>query len=326
MSAARAAALVGLILMSAAGCRSVTGSDTRTPSDTPESARLVTTDIARFWTAFDQMTSAFDTLPLRRDYLDVGTDGLKDFTNRRWKDARTLAGMVWPRREYYASVRANTLRVAGLESDIRRIYRSLDTLYADAVFPDVYFAIGGMATGGTTGEHGLLIGTELFSRAADSPIGSLTPWQQSVVRSIDALPVIVAHELTHYQQRYGASPETLLATSIQEGSADFVGELLSGKTINDHLRVYGDAHEAELWRSFSMAMNGSDLSLWLYNGGAASGTDGRPADLGYYVGARITAAYFDKQTNKKQALRDILTIRDFGQFLNASGYAAKFAR
>ena len=105
-----------------------------------------------------------------------------------------------------------------------------------------------------------------------------------------------------------------------------MGELLSGKTINDHLRVYGDAHEAELWRSFSMAMNGSDLSLWLYNGGAASGTDGRPADLGYYVGARITAAYFDKQTNKKQALRDILTIRDFGQFLNARGYAAKFAR
>src|ERR1051325_3011515 len=79
-----------------ASCGSST--DLGAPASGPDAARLVTADIPRFWTAFDAMTSASDTLPLRRDYLDSGTDGLKDFTRLRWKDAKTLAGLVWPRR------------------------------------------------------------------------------------------------------------------------------------------------------------------------------------------------------------------------------------
>src|ERR1051325_3449416 len=292
------------LLPLAIACRSATG-----PESGPDSARLVTSDIARFWTAFDQMTSASDTLPLRRDYLDAGSDGLKDFTRLRWKDAKTLAGLVWPRRSYYSSVRANTLAGASLEPEVRRIYRMLDTSYADAVFPDVYFAIGGMGTGGTTSEHGLLIGTELFVLAADSPLSVLTAWQQSVVRSIDLLPAIVAHELTHYQQRYGGV-STLLAQSIREGCADFVSWILSGRTINEHLQEYGAAHEREIWLDFSQAMNGTDVSRWLYNGGDVTSASGRPADLGYYVGFRITQAYYERSGDRRRALRDILTIAD----------------
>ena len=32
-----------------------------------------------------------------------------------------------------------------------------------------------------------------------------------------------------------------------EGSADFIGEMIVGKIINDHLRAYGDLHEREFW-------------------------------------------------------------------------------
>jgi len=316
LSRRTALVVVAALSVGAQACRSVTDA----PMSDPQAARIITTDIPRFWKAFDAMASPSDTLPLRRDYLDAGTDGLKDFTSLRWKDARTLTNMVWPRRDYYASVRANTLSVASLEPEIRRIYRMLDTLYADAVFPDVYFAIGGMATGGTTSQHGLLIGTELFARAGDSPTGSLTPWQQSVIRTIDILPAIVAHELTHYQQHFGQQINTLLAASIQEGSADFVSEMLTGRTINEHLRVYGDAHEHELWESFRVLMNTSDWSQWLYNGGTVSSTSTRPADLGYYMGARIASSYYARQSDKRQALRDILNIRDFNAFLAASGY------
>jgi hypothetical protein len=294
-----------------------------TPSG-PQTARLVADDIPRFWSAFDSIRSSTDSLPLRRIYLDAGTQGLRDFTSLRWKDAKTLTAMVWPRRDYYRSIRSNTLAVASLEPEIRRLYRTLDTLYADAIFPDVYFAIGGMSTGGTTSDHGLLIGTEMFSRAADSPVSVLTPWQQSVVRSFEILPAIVAHELTHYQQRYRA-PSTLLGQSLREGGADFVSEVLSGRTINEHLYAYGDEHEREIWLDFSNEMNGSNISRWLYNGGSVTATTERPADLGYYVGYRVTKAYYERQSDKRQALRDIFTIRDFSEFLAASGYAARFA-
>jgi hypothetical protein len=315
-----AAMLATLLVLGA--CKSAT--EAAPISASPSSARIVTEDIPRFWTAFDEMQSSSDTIPLRRDYLDPGTVGLKEFTNARWKDAKTLAAMVWPRRDYYASVRANTLTVSSFEPEIRRIYRSLDSMYSDAVFPDVYFAIGGLGTGGTTSQHGLLIGTELFSRAPDSPLSALTPWQRAVVQPLEILPTIVAHELTHYQQRYTASTSTLLAQSIREGGADFVSELLTGKTINQSIHSYGDAHERELWLEFSADMNGTDVSRWLYNGGSVTATADRPADLGYYVGYRITQSYYDGHSDKRQALRDILTIGNFQNFLTASGYPAKF--
>jgi len=289
-------------------------------SPDPTAVQIVTEDIPRFWAAFDAMKSATDTLPLRTEYLDRGTVGLKDFTNARWKNAKTLAAMVWPLRVYYASIRQNTLTVQSMEPSIRRTFQTLHGMYDNAVFPDVYFAIGGMSTGGTTSNDGLLIGVEMFSRASDSPVSVLSPWGQSVVRSIDVLPAIVAHELTHYQQRYSAP--NLLAQSIREGSADFVSELLTGRMINDSIHVYGNAHEAEIWRDFKTQMNGSDLSKWLYNGGSVTAGSGRPADLGYYVGYKITAAYYAKVSDKRQALRDILQIKDFSAFLAASGYGA----
>ena len=311
-----------LVALSAAiGC-SAFPSQLRSANTNPETARIISDDIPRFWAAFDKMTSASDTLPLRVDYLDRGTDGLKDFTNVRWKNARTLAAMIWPIRAYYASVRQNTLSVAALEPQLRRAYRALDSLYDDAVFPDVYLAIGGMSTGGTTSDRGLLIGTEMFTRAPDSPVSVLSPWGQSVVKAADILPAIIAHELTHYEQKYSTNVSSLLAQSIREGSADFVSELLTGRTINETIKTYGDAHESEVWSDFSAAMNGSDISRWLYNGGTITASTTRPADLGYYVGYRITQAYYAKQSDKRRALKDILQIGDFTKFLQASGYGA----
>jgi hypothetical protein len=286
-------------------------------SSDPEAAKIVTADIARFWTAFDQVDAASDTIPLRA-YLDAGTVGLRDFTSLRWKNSATLTAMVFPRRAYYASIRANTLATASIEPQVRQIYRALDGMLSDAIFPDVYFCIGGMATGGTTSNSGLLIGTELFSAAPDSPISSLTPWEQAVVRSSDVLPAIVAHELVHYQQRYGGG-STLLGQSLREGSADFVGRLLAHRTINETMESYGRDHEVALWAEFKTQMNGTNVSNWLYNGGTVTATS-RPADLGYFIGARIAESYYNARSDKRQALIDILNITNFTAFLAASGY------
>jgi hypothetical protein len=232
--------------------------------------------------------------------------------------------MVWPRRGYYQSIRHNTLTVNTLESSIRAGFRQLDAMYDDAVFPDVYFVIGGMSTGGTTSQRGLLIGTELYSLSSAPHLDELTAWQRSVVRPLDVLPAIVVHELIHYQQRYGTTSRTLLAQSVIEGSADYLSELITSKTINGHLEAYAAPREAELWREFEAAMNGNDVSRWLYNGGTLTDSATRPADLGYWIGARITRAYYDRATDKRTAVRDILTIRDFTDFLARSGYTDQF--
>jgi uncharacterized protein YjaZ len=59
---------------------------------------------------------------------------------------------------------------------------------------------------------------------------------------------------------------------------------------------------------------------WLCNG---SQVKGRPADLGYYIGYKICEAYYRNAANKRQAVRDILEVKDFQQFLQASQYDEK---
>ena len=70
-------------------------------------------------------------------------------------------------------------------------------------------------------------------------------------------------------------------------------------------------------------MLGTDASNWLYQGDKAKD---RPADLGYYIGYKICEAYYAHAVDKKQAIKDILEIKDFNQFLSASRYEEKFAR
>ena len=50
----------------------------------------------------------------------------------------------------------------------------------------------------------------------------------------------------------------------------------------------------------------------------------RPADLGYYIGYKIAEAYYKNAADKKQAVKDILEIKDFNEFLKASKYEEKF--
>jgi hypothetical protein len=297
-----------------AGCSSATGPD---GFPNPAEARIVTSDVAAFWTAFDRIKSNTDTVPLR-EYIDNGTVGLKDFTEARWKNSKTLTQAVWQQRAYYASVRNTSLAAAETAPQIRAAFAIADTLIDDAIFPDVYFTIGWMATGGTVSAHGLLIGVELFSLAPDSPVATLSPWQKSVVRSTDILPAVVAHELVHYQQTPDA--RTLLSQAIHEGVADFIGKMLAGRSLNEHIEAYGLEHEAQLWAEFQQAMYGTDISRWLYNGGSLAVSSTRPADLGYFMGARIAEAYYKRASNKHQAIQEILTIRDYNAFLAASGY------
>jgi hypothetical protein len=51
----------------------------------------------------------------------------------------------------------------------------------------------------------------------------------------------------------------LLAAAIQEGSADFIGELISGDALNKEVRAYGLQHEKELWAQFTKEMQARTL-------------------------------------------------------------------
>jgi uncharacterized protein YjaZ len=80
-------------------------------------------------------------------------------------------------------------------------------------------------------------------------------------------------------------------------------------------------HEAELWAEFSKHFDDTNYFPWMYG----RPTDGRPNDLGYFIGYRIAQAYYEKARDKRQALREIITARNGNvrELLAMSGYAPR---
>jgi hypothetical protein len=288
--------------------------------------KFVTSDIDNFWRAYDLASKETETEKrasiFQSEYLDKGSAGLTDFVRLRIKSAKDLVAAIDRQPKYYASIRPATLRVKEMEKQMRKCFRNFKNLYADAVFPDVYFLIGVSDTGGTTSPNGLLIGTEMYGATPRTPQEELPDWLKVVLKGIEKLPAIVAHELIHFNQKY-PPVKTLLDRTIKEGSADFLGEMISQDTINPIQKTYGDQHEAELWQEFQREMNGTSMKNWVYNG---STIKDKPSDLGYYMGCKISESYYKNMKDKKQAIRDILEIKDFTAFLEKSRYQEKFLK
>jgi hypothetical protein len=291
-------------------------------STDPDQAKLVTSDIDNFWRAMDAATGENLEEVLDRLYLKRASPGLEDFIRLRIGNAKNLASVVNRHRKYYQSIRESTQKINSMRPRIKAAFYALKYLYPDAAFPDVYFVIGRLSSGGTTSRRALLIGAEMYGKTSTTPVEELNDWLKQVLSSVENIPHIVAHELIHVQQKM-IFARSLLGRCIIEGSADFLAELISGRHINEHLHLYGNPRERELWEEFKKEMNEAKTDRWLYNGSEAKD---RPADLGYFMGYKITESYYNRAADKRQAVRDILEVQDFEKFLRDSGYESKFGR
>ncbi|MBL7834561.1 MAG: hypothetical protein JNK18_11435 [Cyclobacteriaceae bacterium] len=283
----------------------------------PLKTEIITSDIDNFWIAFETAKPDFNPEVFQTLYLDKGSNGIKGFTPGRIRNAENLAKRVKGRIKYYSSIKPSTDKIPGMKDDIRKSLVKLKELYPEAIFPPVYFVIGTMSSGGTSSDDGLIIGAEMYGMTPETPKDELNEWLLSVLKPVEEVPHIVAHELIHFQQTYDGG--TLLQACLKEGSADFITELISGKHINGHVHDFANPKEKELWLEFKEKMFEKNYDGWLY-----SAAPGRPNDLGYWMGYKITKAYYEKANDKKQAIRDILTIKDEKRFLKESGYEEKF--
>jgi hypothetical protein len=278
--------------------------------------------LARGWSKerLDQAT-AVPLTDAERARLTRDTTGIGD----------TLAGLnlaaaVERRPRFFAAIRANTLAIdtaRAVKDSIRTYYRRLSDLYPDAAFSPVYFLIGQLSSGGQ------LIGAELFGADASTPLGELNDYERRVVGRVEGLPGIIAHEVMHIQQSHArgsatavesSAKPTLLAQSLDEGCASFLAAIVTGADPAKTVNAYGLAHERELWVEFQRDMNGTDASNWLYQGDRSKD---RPPDLGYFMGARICAAFFFNATDKRQAVGEIFAMPSAAAFLARSGYAPR---
>ena len=281
----------------------------------PGGPEMVTTDVAHFVAAYARLAPTDTTCAALDDYFRQASPGLLSYRRKFTVGPLELCRAVRRDPARYAGVQSIAPMLDSIGEPVRAVYARLGSLAPEVQFPSVYFVVGtGISAGNKTygAEPKILMGAEF-------------------IRSVEGLPMAIAHELAHAAQRYpgwkliGTGPSwirgSLLAQCIKEGSANFIAEVAVGRMLPPRSHAWADAHEGELWREFQRDMHGTDYSRWIYNGGDRTRSGDRPADLGYYMGYRITWAYYQHARDKGQAIRDILTIDDFERFARESGYA-----
>jgi hypothetical protein len=285
----------------------------------PENMQLSFEDINRFWKLYDKLDDTGAATLLMNEYIMKGSLGLRTFFEKRMGlQPNNLINHIRKKKKYFASMRNVSLSLHKYKPAIISAAKKLKSIYPEAYFPPTYFTIGAFDAFGTAdGGAGQLIGAEFLIDSKTTDTSELTRFEKFAIADSSRITGIIIHELIHTLQQT-AMDNSLLAKSINEGSADFITQLVLGYNINSKIHVYGNAHEKELWKDFSGAMSREDSDKWLYNGMAVTGE--APADLGYYIGYKICEAYYNKATDKQTAIKDILTIKDFPSFLQKSGY------
>lgn len=281
--------------------------------------RLVTEDIDRFWKAYGNGDTTGLATRLEKQYIKPGTKALRDFQRLKFKNVNTIVRVIKRRPKYFSQLKSQTDLIETQKPEIDSAFAKMLKLYPKGKIPNVYFLIGAMEIGGVTFGNGLLIGAEMFGRTPETDTLELSPWLRNSLSGVEEVPAIVSHELIHELQVGKA--KDLLSTCLHEGSADFLGEMICGKQINSKVHAWAQGKEKEIWQEFKQEMFSKNLSNWLYSGNSVKG---KPADLGYWIGYQIAKSYYDQATDKKQAVYDILHVKDARKFLEKSGVEGKW--
>lgn len=287
--------------------------------------KLVSSDIANFWKAYDLASGETNYDSKRAIYLEhyfnKGTIGLRDFTFAKMRNGiDQFVQFVESHRPYYDGIRLASSKALQNLSNVNTYFKKIDSVIPNATFPNYYFVIGCHTSFGTVSLNGSLIGLENVIDA-NTPIETLPAYRQDVVSPAEFLPFVLIHELMHTYQN--TSNNTLLGATIVEGGADFFTELVVGEPKpKPKYRIYGEANEKEIFREFKENLENTNHTNWIGRRDSIKKVQGWPNDLSYFIGYKIAKGYYDNSTDKKKAIQDLLDVKNPHDILKKSGYEA----
>ena len=296
---------------------------TKSLNSNPEKAKIVTDDIHHFWEAYDLAAkdSANTRSIYKNYYFDKSSLGMQDYMGAKVSSIDYFVKHIKSHPKLYKTIRENTLQTDAYKKEIQKSFKNFKKLYAEAKFPDVYFVMGAFTSGGTVSPAGLLIGINQMSDSESVNTEELDFGNKLLMNKSKYLPNVIAHELIHFQQD-GMKKDTItLGYVIKEGMADFLGELISGETANRKIFDWAKGKEKQIWKDFKKDMYYDRYYNWIANYNTAS-EDSYP-DLGYWIGYEICKSYYENKRDKKQAVVDMLNIKDYQKFLAESKWELK---
>ncbi len=287
----------------------------------PLKAQVRLDEADRFARLLGQTAYRPSAMEIERDYLSQASPALHDLLDRNETGALQLQAAVSNQR--YAYRHALELCLPAMH----RIASQVDTWLMEVAdglgVPDdpgatqVIALFGAGTTGGMVAADRIVIALEVQCRFAGS---------QATAEQV--LEAAIRHEAVHVHQLRRQQPgarNSLLRQAMIEGLADWFSMQQLG-AVPPQARertTFGEAHEAHIWQEFRDDMNGDLLGHWMYG----PGRPGEPADLGYWIGNQIVAAFMAQAHSQPQsetesgALQTLLMLESPERILNASGYA-----
>ncbi len=290
--------------------------------------KIVSSDIANFWEAYDKMTSTQDTTLqlqyINELYIDKGTIGLQNIMALKNYTAEGYVDAINKYPKFWNSIRANTLQSKDHQEDIVKSIQKLKAIYPDLSPATIYFTIGILRTNGTIMDSTVLIGSEMSFADKTTIVDELPDWRKPFFTDynpIEGLELLCTHEYVHTQQT--ALVDNLLTYCLYEGVAEFVSTKALGVPSEVPAIKFGKDNEAIVKAEFE-----KDLFIpqrtynWLWG---QNQNELKVRDLGYYIGYSICENYYEKSKDKTLAIKEMIEL-DFSNedqieaFVNTSGF------
>ncbi len=308
-----------------AGLLSMLAAQAIPPAADPLTVSIETADADRFAAVFNSADRRPTAEQLQKGYLDPGSYGVLVFTPDRIVDAHHLAEAVAKRPDFYANAITKCLPIIkATTAELRATYLAFHGLFPERPLPRLYLVVGADNSGGTAGPGAQVLGLETLCGLADTP-----EKLREIVRGF------YAHETVHtFQSNPDTMGDSLLGDVLVEGAADFIATLVTGRQINPDRAAWAASREAELWRQFEADLAttrgvkwskrkwgtpvAASFDRWIGNYGSAP--QGWPVEAGYWMGQRIWQRWYDRQPDKRVALREMLTMTDPAAIVAVGGF------
>lgn len=295
-----------------------------------ESSTVITSDIDRFWEAYDRITATKDSAEqyaiLNELFIAKGSLGQLKMMEARRYTPESYINAINSYPKFWNSIRENTYRCKEVESDIEEGIKKLKALYPGLKPAKIYYTIGALRSPGTTTDGMVLIGTELaFANESTvteelgenfshlGPYFKTNPGKEIVFLNV--------HEYVHTQQKTTVG-NSLLAQTIIEGVAEFVAtQALQIESPNPQIK-FGYANEPAIKNAFRKEIFSPYFHNWLWSNVE---NQFQMRDLAYYVGYAICEKYYNNAVDKKTAIKEMIQLDynnadDLCTFVNQANY------
>lgn len=280
-----------------------------------DNIKFIYDDIHHFNEAYKKLADTKDSIALLNEaYFSKATDGLKMFVRQYGLSDSGLLRAIKKYPETYVGVKHIVGIIEADKKYYRNILKKYQSVFPGTVFPPFYFLIGEKLGINSGSMVGVLFEVEAWESG-----------EQLLYSSV------LAHELTHFQQRTHIGAEkyiaiygqerTLLALTIREGVAEFFAKMVTGRYTQEDARLYVEKNEKQIWEQFQKDKMNKETGEWMF---VQPKDKERPRDVAYILGAKIVQYYYDRAIDKQKALKHILNITNYDLFLAESGYAEKF--